>query len=45
MASKKTFSIDLIEKYQSALMTLSALNQKESQQIIAVLKVQPLLNE
>ena len=45
MASKKIFSIDLIEKYQPALMTLSVLNQKESQQIIAVLKVQPLLNE
>ena len=44
MASQKIFSPDLVEKYQSALMTLSALNQKESQQIIAILKVQPLVN-
>lgn len=45
MASKKIFSPDLVEKYQSALITLSVLNQKKSQQIIAILKVQPFLSK
>lgn len=45
MASQKMFSSDLLRKFQSALMTLSALNQKESQQIISILQNQSNLNE
>jgi len=45
MTSSKLFSSDLQQKFQSALMTLSALNQKESQQIISILKCQSNINE
>ena len=45
MTSKKMFSSDLQRKFHSAFMTLNALNQKEPQKIISILKCQSNMNE